>query len=428
MGLPDNPSAGKRITKKQVTGIVIGNWLEFFDFVVYSIFAVTIGKAFFPATDPNTQILLSLATFGVGFLARPLGSIIIGAYADRAGRKAAMTMTIMFMAVGTAIIAFTPPYAAIGLAAPVLLVIARLLQGFSAGGELGAATSLLIEMAPTGRRGLFGSWQIASQGLAIVTGALIGVALNLLLAPEAMQSWGWRVPFVLGLLIAPIGLYIRNNLEETAEVTGDATSMDVLKTLFKDHGLLLLCCIIGVGGGTISNYVLNTYMVTFAIQTLHMPPTLAMLAGLTGGAVLFLGSLLGGYLSDVLGRRQLTLWPRIVMILLTYPLMMYLTQAQTLGSLLGAIAVLSGLLAISAAPGLILMPESFPRSVRAAALSISYAIATTLFGSTAPALASWMIVKTGTPMSLAWFLIIANGIALLAIIPMRAPKANEALD
>ena len=422
------PIPQKKVPRKAVVGTVLGNWLEFFDFIVYSIFAVTIGKEFFPSDDPNIQILLSLATFGVGFLARPLGSVMIGAYADRAGRRAALTVTISCMAVGTAIMALTPSYAQIGIAAPVLLVGARLLQGFSAGGEMGAATTFLIESAPHGKRGLMGSWQLASQGLAIATGALIGFVLTISLPPEAMQSWGWRVPFIFGMLIAPVGMYIRRHMDETAEVVEHNSMGAVLGTLFRNHTKLMIICMLTVSGGTITTYVLNSYMVTYAIQTLQMPMATAVLAALIAGIVTFFGSLLGGALSDRFSRRALVIWPRLLLLLLIYPALAYVVGHKTLPVLLAVVGILSTLQAVSAAPGLVLLPECFPRNVRAAALSITYAVATTIFGSTAAVFSSWLVTTTGDPLSLAWFLIVANIVGLLAVLPLKPPKSHEALD
>lgn len=199
----------------RVGAAILGNALEFYDFTVYAAFAVWLAKAFFPADNPNTSLLLTVATFGVGFVARPLGGILIGAYADRYGRKPAMTLTIWLMALGTGMIGLLPTYDQIGLLAPVLLVFARLLQGFSTGGEMGPATTYLLESAPSHRKGFFGSWQLASQNLGSLFSALVGLGLAFLITPGANDSWGWRVPFLLGILIAPVGYFIRRNLDET---------------------------------------------------------------------------------------------------------------------------------------------------------------------------------------------------------------------
>src|SRR6516165_884000 len=199
----------------RVTAAILGNALEFYDFTVYAAFATWLARAFFPTENPSIGLLLSVATFGVGFVARPLGAIVIGAYADRFGRKPAMTLTIWLMAIGSGMIGLLPTYAQVGVLAPVLLVFARLLQGFSTGGEMGPATTYLLESAPLHRKCFFGSWQLASQNMGSIFSGLVGLLLSLLITPEATDSWGWRVPFLLGILIAPVGYYIRSNLDET---------------------------------------------------------------------------------------------------------------------------------------------------------------------------------------------------------------------
>jgi MHS family proline/betaine transporter-like MFS transporter len=198
-----------------VIAAIVGNALEWFDFTVYSLFSATIAKVFFPVGTELGSLLLTLATFGVGFVLRPVGAVVLGQYADRAGRRAALSLIILLMSVGTAIIAFTPSYARIGAAAPILIVVARLIQGFSVGGEFGGATAFLIESAPPDRRGLYASWQFAGQAAAALAGSLTGVAVTSLLTAEQVLAWGWRVPFLLGLLIAPVGLYLRSRMADT---------------------------------------------------------------------------------------------------------------------------------------------------------------------------------------------------------------------
>jgi len=200
----------------QVAAAVIGNALEWYDFIVFGFFAVVIARLFFPTESQYASLLLTTATFGVGFFMRPVGGILLGIYADRRGRKASLLLIIGLMTLAIAMIGFAPTYAAIGIAAPLLVVLARLLQGFSAGGEFASATSFLIETAPSQHRGFYGSWQMVGQGLAVLTGALLGALITRVLAPEALDSWGWRVPFLFGLIIGPLGLYVRRRLDETA--------------------------------------------------------------------------------------------------------------------------------------------------------------------------------------------------------------------
>src|SRR5215475_3898618 len=202
---------------KAVVAVVIGNWLEFYDFLVFTFFALMIGDAFFPGQSQISRLLGALATFGVGFFTRPLGAAVIGAYADLVGRRAALTLTLILMAIGSVLVGVTPSYAQIGLAAPIILVVARLIQGFSCGGEVGPATTYLLESAPIEKRAALTAWQGYTQQLAIFFGSLAGVILTTSLSTQQLYDWGWRVPFVLGTLIAPIGLYIRRQLPETID-------------------------------------------------------------------------------------------------------------------------------------------------------------------------------------------------------------------
>ena len=245
-----------------IAACTVGNALEFYDFVIFSFFAGTIGALFFPAQDATVQLLLSFATYGVGFFMRPVGGVILGAYADRKGRKTATVLTLFLMAAGTAAIGLAPTYAQIGVAGPLIVVLARLLQGFSAGGEVGASTTLLAESAPPNERGYYGSWQLASQGLAILIAAGMAWAVSYALTPDQVKAWGWRVPFLLGILIVPIGLWLRSALNETHANENDTATRDVssLAITLRDH---LGKVISGVGmiiGGTAANAVVILYM------------------------------------------------------------------------------------------------------------------------------------------------------------------------
>lgn len=415
-------------SRRAVAAAVLGNWLEYFDFGVYAIFAVMIGKVFFPVESTSGQLMLALGTFGVGFLMRPLGAIVLGSYADRVGRKAALTLTMMLMALGTGMIGLTPSYEEIGLAAPILIIIARLIQGFSAGGEAGAATTYLVEVAPAGRRGLLGSWQSASQGLATLAASLMGFGLTQTLSSEDLTSWGWRVPFILGMLIGPVGFYIRRHMHETAPSDKDAqNSAGVLKTLLADHLGLMLIGIMTVMGASISVYIIGKYMTTYAIHTLHMPASIGMLASVVSGIVMFIFSLVGGWLSDIYGRRVVMIAPRVLLVLAVLPAFQIITAANSVQSLLGVIAVLALLQAMSGAVGLVALPECFPRRVRTTGLSLIYGIGVSLFGGTSHLVATWLLDRTGDPMALAWYLIVANVISIAAFTMLRPPKAHEEL-
>ncbi len=261
------------IGARGVFAAVLGNGFEFFDFTVYATYLGMIGQAFFPSDNTLISDLASAATFGVGFIARPLGGALLGAYADRNGRKPSMTLSIGLMAVGSAMIAVTPGYAAIGVWAPVLLIVARLLQGFAVGGEVGPATMFLLEAAPPDRRMLFASWQLASQNLGSLFSGLIGVLLALALSKSALNDWGWRVPFAIGVLIAPVGVYIRSQLVETLDKSGEGAAHNagaILTTVLRTNWRGVLLGLALISGSTITQYFLIT-MTPYAIRTLHLP-------------------------------------------------------------------------------------------------------------------------------------------------------------
>ena len=260
---------------RQVVAAVIGNALEWYDFIVYGFLASIIARQFFPSEDEYASLLMALATFGVGFFMRPVGGILLGIYADRKGRKAAMQLIIRLMTVSIALIAFAPNYAAIGMGAPLLIVVARMLQGFATGGEYASATAFLVESAPAHRKGLYGSWQLVGQCLAVFGGAAMVALVTHFFSPQTLDLWGWRVPFVLGLLIGPVGLWIRRHLEDPEEfiqarkqATGPAPSlMDVLR----DHRRSILVSMGLACGATVSFYVVLVNMPTFAHKSLGLP-------------------------------------------------------------------------------------------------------------------------------------------------------------
>jgi MFS family permease len=256
------PALGRPALKTRgVFAAVLGNGFEFFDFTVYATFLGMIGEAFFPSNNALVSDLASAATFGAGFVSRPLGGALIGAYGDRAGRKPAMTLSIGLMAIGSAIIAITPGYATIGVWAPILLIVARLFQGFAVGGEVGPATMFLLEAAPKDRRILFASWQLASQNLSSLLGGLIGFLLAMALSQSSLNAWGWRVPFAFGVLIAPVGIAIRSQLTETLEKppkTRERRATAILSAVLRSNWRGVLLGLALISGGTITQYFLIT--------------------------------------------------------------------------------------------------------------------------------------------------------------------------
>lgn len=406
----------------RVGAAILGNALEFYDFTVYAAFATFLAKAFFPAENPSTSLLLSVATFGVGFVVRPLGGILIGAYADRFGRRPAMTLTIWLMAIGSGMIGLLPTYEQIGVLAPILLVFARLLQGFSAGGEMGPATTYLLESAPAHRKGFFGSWQLASQNMGSAISGLIGLLLALLITPGATDSWGWRVPFLLGILIAPVGYYIRRNLDETMDAEQAHETMGgVLSDVLANHWQKIVLCILLISGATISQYFF-LYTTTYAINTLHYGQGWAMAASLATAVSGTIFSLVGGALADRYGVKTIAVIPRLIVTLLLYPALVLVISS---GSPLVFVLVAAGLMtlhAMSSGAGIILIPMIFPSAVRTAGLSIAYALGVTIFGGTAQIVFTWIISATGDKLSWVWYVIIMSVISVLGTMAIKVPE------
>jgi len=414
----DAAAAETRLPIKAVVAVVVGNWLEFYDFLVFTFFAVMIGDAFFPGGSEIGRLLGALATFGVSFVTRPIGAAVIGAYADRAGRRAALTLTLLLMSLGSAIVGLTPSYAQIGIAAPIVLVIARLIQGFSCGGEVGPATTYLLESAPPHRRAAITAWQGYSQYLAQLLGSLVGVILSASLSREQLYGWGWRVPFLLGILIAPVGLYIRRQLPETIKVHETHESGGaVLANLVRHHSRAVALGILIICGGTISTYVL-IYMTTYAITTLHLSETIGTTLTMTGSVAAMAGIALGVWI-DRFGRKTMLIASRVFFLLTIYPAYRILTAP---GTTLTTIIVVNMLLNLFFSVGLgamyAFLPEAFPKAVRSSGLAILYAIGVTIFGGTTQFVVAWLIDWTKDPMVPAWYQIVANvasivGVALL---------------
>ena len=401
---------------KGVVAVVIGNWLEFYDFLVFTFFAVMIGEAFFPGESEIGRLLGALATFGVGFFTRPLGAAVIGAYADRVGRRAALTLTLMLMAIGSAVVGLTPTYAQIGLAAPVILVFARLIQGFSCGGEVGPATTYLLESAPPEKRAALTAWQGYSQQLAVFFGSLAGVILSATLTMEQLYAWGWRVPFILGAFIAPVGLYIRRQLPETIEQSQVHRSTGaVLGDLVRHHSTAVVLGVLIICGGTVSTYVFN-YMATYAITTLHLSPTVGTTLTLTGSVAGIAGMALGVWL-DRFGRKRMLVLSRVLFVGVIYPAYLVMTSSSAAATVIVAVNMfINFVFSIGIGATYAFLSEAFPKSVRSSGLAILYALGVTVFGGTTQFVVAWLIDWTNNPVVPAWYQIVANIAGIIGVL------------
>jgi len=429
--IPTNASVmQKKPRTRQVVAAVIGNALEWYDFVVYGFLTVIISRLFFPAHEEYASLLLTMATFGVGFFMRPVGGIVLGFYADRHGRKAALQLIIGLMTLSMAMIACAPPYAAIGIAAPLLVLLARLLQGFATGGEFASATAFLVESAPAGRRGFYGSLQMVGQSLAALAGALAGTLITRTLAPEQLDSWGWRLPFVFGLLIGPVGLYIRRYLEETdafIESRRAGAASNPLRALLAQNRRALGVTFGLVICGTISYYVVLVYMPTFAKTQLGMPLTEAFLAQVIGLVCLTLTIPLCGVLSDRLGRKPVLLFATVAYFLLLYPLFAWVQGSPGFGRLAIMQALLCTLVGVFFGPISTAIAEQFPTGVRSTGLAIAYNFAVMLFGGFAQFIVTWLIHETGTPLAPAYYVMFGAIVGFLASVFLVERHRDERL-
>ncbi|WP_404992052.1 MFS transporter [Cupriavidus pauculus] len=412
--------------RRAIIAATIGNGLEWFDFTVYSFFAVIIAKLFFPTGDDLTSFLLTVATFGVGFFMRPVGAIVLGVYADRVGRKAALTLTILMMALGTAIIGLAPTYQSIGLWAPALIVLARLIQGFSAGGEVGGATAFLIEHAPDAERGAYASWQQASQGISFMLGAAMGALVTNGLDQAQIDAWGWRIPFLFGLLIGPVGMYIRSHLEEPpefearqAERRASNVKFSPLSQVLRDHPREVLA---GLGVTilwTVCTYVLVFYMPSYAKQQLGLPLGATFQSTAICGAIILVLCPLMGMLSDRVGRKRMLSVVALLILALAYPLFHWLNVSPTTSTLLQVQIVLGILLAAFTGPAPAVLAEQFPTEVRSTGLSLAYNFAVTIFGGFAPLIVTWLIESTHNKLAPAFYVIAAAAISFVALLFMH---------
>jgi len=394
-------SASERTTAQQVAmarraviSSSIGAALEWFDIIVYATFATTIAKVFYPESDPTFALILTFATFAISYVIRPLGGMVLGSYADRKGRKKALTLTLGLMMLGTLIMAVAPPYASVGVAGALIILLSRLIQGFSAGGEFGTATAFLIETAPH-KKAYYSSWQVASQGASMMLASGFGYFLTTGLSPEALESWGWRVPFFVGLLIGPVGLYIRARLEETEEFTAAEKEKFPLGTLFKLHYGRLLAGVAVIGVATISVYLI-LFMPTFAVNNLGIPGDAAFLGGIAAGVITLFGVPFVGHLADRIGPARVMTYAAVAAFVLAYPLFKLMTSTPTVGAMVVVIALLGVIMSFYFGPLPALLSGLFPAAIRGSGLSVAYNVGVTLLGGIAPLVLTWLLKATGS--------------------------------
>lgn len=413
------PSTTRRGPWKEIVAASFGNALEFYDLLIYGYFAVVIGKLFFPSDNETTSLLLSVGSFGISFLMRPLGAIVLGSYADRAGRKASLTLSILIMLVGTALITFVPSYEQIGLAAPIVIILARMLQGFSTGGEFGAATAFMVEHADARRRGFFASWQLSTQGLATVLAAGVSAILSYVLTDAQLSEWGWRVAFGIGLLIGPVGFYIRSQIDETPDFQKvDAThepKTPLRDVLVKGYANLLLA--IGVvAGATAFNYVHKLYMPTYALKQLNITATSSYLGAFVTGVTLMVMAPVFGSLSDRFGRFRVLTVALVLTGVTSYPMFVWLNQFPSVSTLLIVQAVVGVMIAASLGPIPAMLADIFPTRIRGTGLALSYNFSVTLFGGFAPLIVTWMIEATGTKLAPSFYVVATSALSVIAVL------------
>ena len=417
----------RQSSRQAVSAAVIGNVLEWYDFAVYGFMAGIIGKNFFPSGDEVSQLLAAFAVFGVGFLARPLGGIVIGRIGDTSGRKTALVLTIMLMAAGTVLIGITPTYATVGVAGPFLILLARLMQGFSAGGEWGGSTAFIVEWADEGERGFLGSFQQCSVSAGLLLGSGVAALITTLLDPATMEAWGWRVPFLLGALIGPVGMYMRRNIDETPayeramRLPAPTPRHDDVAPFWlaaRAFGFTVLW--------TVAFYIFLNYMPTFLKTYAKLSSAEALWSNTIGLLVLVIAIPLMGRLSDRVGRKPLLLACCVCFIVLPYPVFALYLSAPPLGTIIAIQIVFGAIIAMFSGAGPAAIAEIFPTRSRSTWMTTGYALSVAIFGGFAPYIATWLIATTGSPISPVYYVVAAAVVSTIVIARLKE-TAHEPL-
>ncbi len=398
--------------RSAIIAATIGNGLEFYDFVTFAFFAIQIGHTFFPSENSFFSLIGSLATFGAGFITRPLGAFVLGAYADRKGRKPAMLISMMMMGASIVILCLTPSYQVIGIAAPIIAVFSRLIQGFALGGEIGAATPYLMESADTYRRGRALAWQGGSQQVATTFGALVGFILSLIMNESALTAYGWRIALGLGALVVPFALWIRSKLLETLH---NKPEIDDIENLgIRSYTKIIILGSIMIASGAIGTYVFN-YMATYGQNTLKLSPTVSFFAEFGVNFAQLITIILGGWLCDKWGRKYVMVVPQTIFVIAIVPCFYWFITFLTPLSFILSTLFLGAVASPQYAALYTTINESLPRVVRARVFALMYAIPVAIFGGTTQPFVAWLLHITGKPIALAWYLMAVSAIGLIAM-------------
>lgn len=403
-------------TARIIAAASIGNALEWYDISSYAVFAGYISRAFFTNSDPTVSLMLALGTFAVSFLIRPIGALVLGSYADRAGRKPALTLSLALMMVGTLLICVMPTYSVIGVAAPIGILVARLVQGFAAGGEYGSATALMVEHLPS-RRGFAASWQFTSQSMSSLIAGVLGTLMTSTLTPGQLDSWGFRIPFVFGLLVGPVGLYIRRRMpesDEAARVIAAGEKHSPVSMILSRQKLLVVLAIGLLAVTTCVNYMV-TYLPTYAIRQLHLPASSAFASLIVSATVLIIVTPIVGHLSDRYGQLRIMIPAAVLVLVLVYPMFALMVAVPTLLVLLLVVFLLAGLKGLYFGPMAAVLAMIFPTETRATGQAVGYNIGVTIFGGFTPLVATWLIKTTGLAVAPSFWVIIAGVVSLAAL-------------
>jgi MHS family proline/betaine transporter-like MFS transporter len=411
-------------TRRAVGAAVVGNVLEWYDFSVYAFVAIYISRNFFPQGNEVTALLSTFLAYGLGFLARPLGAVVIGRIGDVRGRKVALLITILLMAVGTVLIGVLPTFATIGYLAPLLLVVARLLQGFSAGGEWGSSTAFIVEWAPTGERGYYGSFQQTSVVAGLLLGSGVAALLNTVMTPADMTSWGWRIPFLLGAIIGPVGMYMRRTIDETPAYQRMAASPAAA------HDPTSPWLLAGRAFGftivwTVCFYILLNYMPTYTQKYLNLSASAALWANTIGLFVLLAAIPVMGRLSDRIGRKPLLLGCCVAYIVLPYPIFSFLVAGASYAALVAVQMLFAVLISMFSGPGPAAIAEIFPTPSRSLWMTAGYALSVSIFGGFAPFISVWLIDRFASPLAHTFYLIAAAIVSTAVIWSLRETAHEE---